>query len=475
VTTDPGRARVPTLLGGHAKIIAMGVVLAVLLFAYFFADRKTAAPTTPVVTRPPAVDLQPFALDRELLKQINDGSKADRAFLESAAWSHLMRKSYNIGPAVADALRVSEQPTDIAALRANPGQHRGEFVRLKGRLVEFHAEDMEHPVPRAIAYKGRLVTGEGDSVLFYVSKPYVDGSQAAAAPTSVIPEAKAPWVRIEGFFMKIRDEYILPNAAKDIIGAPLIIGPRLEKAYPDWNAVEALDVSVLGRVKNAVWDQSKKRWIDAEDMFTMLADSEDVPLWHMASFAVHEYERKKGTDLRHRIIFEVEDQYTKFKLGEFPQGEAVRLRGTFIAARIFRARTNPVGIRFWSEVWIRIPRMGAKLIPIWIPRDIGDWTRGAGVDVDAFFFKNYGYSVVDGADRHTPLFVAGDLDPFNLVTNPAAKWVGGGFAALLMFVAWIFFRMNKRARLDSEDYKARLVERRRQRRGSHEQGTLRTS
>ena len=43
-------------------------------------------------------------------------------------------------------------------------------------------------------------------------------------------------------------------------------------------------------------------------------------------------------------------------------------------------------------------------------------------------------------------------------------WTPEGFAGFVVFVAGMFFRMNKNAREESQEYKARLIERRRNRR-----------
>jgi len=447
--------RSPSLVGERGKIIAMGVLLALLLFAFLMPDRKSTNPGETVVNRPPAVDLTAFELDKALLERIKDATPLDRTGIEHAPWMHLIRKSYNIGPSVVEALGGSENSPPVAALRDGPAKFRGQFVSVKGKLLEFEEERKMHPIPRATAYKGLLETSEGLPVLFFVSKPLSD---------NILAHQENPWVRVEGFFMKIRDEHRFTDG--DVLGAPLIIGPRLRLAYPDWKAIDKLDVSIIKRVKNGIWDEPSNRFVNDEDMRTMLVDSQEVPLWHMASFVLQEVERKQGTKLRHSDIFELKDQYSKFKSGEYEQGASLRVRGQFIGANIFRAVTNPVGIKYWSEVWIQIPRMGAKMVPLWIPRDIGEWKRGDGVDVDAFFFKNYRYEPFQGGDRHTPLFVAGDLRRFKMVSHPATLWTGIGFAIFLLLVAIIFFQMNRRAKRESLDYKKHLIERRRSRRPS---------
>ena len=171
----------------------------------------------------------------------------------------------------------------------------------------------------------------------------------------------------------------------------------------------------------------------------------------------------------HAEIFEIKDQYTGFRHGKYEQGAPMRLRGAFIFARVFKAKTNPAGIDYWTEVWMRIARMGAKLIPIWVPTDIGDWKRGDSLDIDGFFFKNYAYRVDGAPDMHTPLFVAGGLKRFKMKSHPMLIWVGLAFAVFAGFVAVLFFNMNRQSRRESEEYKARMIDRRRKRR-SHVPG-----
>lgn len=439
----------PTMVGERAKIVVMGLVLALMLLAFFWPNR-TFSTDKPVNLRPTVVDVKPFELDPKMLAAIKDSTPVERGDREKAPWEHLLEKSYNINPAVADALNIPDRPADISALRANPANHRGNMIWVKGRLAEFN-DGIEHPIPRALAYKGRLVTSAGDHVIFWVSKPL---------PASLRGDG-AHWVRVEGFFMKITDEYRNPEA--DIVDAPVIIGPRVDEAYPDWHAVDKLDLDVLGRVANAVWLKEEERWVDDADMRTMMVDSQGVPLWHIASYAIRHFKQVEGTDQGFRNIFELIDQYKKFRTGDYEQGSPWRLRGTFMTRRTYHADANPVGIKYWTEVWLQIPRMGSKMIPIWVPRDIGDWRFGETVDVDGFFFKNYGYESVAGQLIHTPLFVAGGLERYELTTHPLYQWVGLGFAIFVAMIAFLFFKMNRQSRQESEEYKARLVARRRSR------------
>lgn len=442
--------RLPTMVSERAKIAVMGVVLALMLLAIFWPDR-TNPDDQPVNVRPAVVDVEPFELDPQILAEIKDATAVERGERERRPWSHLLEKSYNLSSAAATVLDLPDAAANIPTLRANPSSHRGDLIWVKGRLEEFKP-GIEHPIRRALAYEGRLRTADGEHVIFWVSKPLPEAVQAE----------KDPWVRVEGFFMKITDQYRNPDA--DILGAPVIVGPRVYMAYPDWHAVDKLDPTVLARVANAVWIEEEERWENDTDMRTMMVESQDVPLWHIASYAIRHFEQVAGTDQHFRNIFELIDQYKKFRTGGYEQGSSWRLRGTFMTRRTYHAAVNPVGIKYWSEVWLRIPRMGSKLIPIWVPRDVGDWRFGETVDVDGFFFKNYGYEAVEGQPVHTPLFVAGGLERYELKTHPLYSWIGLGFAIFVALMAFLFFSMNRRAKRESEEYKAKLVERRRNRR-----------
>ncbi|MCA8957033.1 MAG: hypothetical protein KDC87_13225 [Planctomycetes bacterium] len=455
------------LLGDRGRIVAMGVVLALLLFVFFWPAGKPPNVGRPAVNRPPAVDLEPFRPDPKILAQIRDSDAQERSALDHEPLRHLLQKSYNIGPAAAAALGSNRVEADVEMLSAHPEQHRGAFVWFKGRLEQFEEEHISaHPISRARAYRGRLRTASGAPVVFFVSKPL---------PPELDPAAK-PWVRIEGFFMKIRDEYNL--TAGNVLGAPLVIGPSLSKSHPDWDPVTVLDPDVLSRVAIARWDgpSSSDRvagdpagtghWVSEQDMRIMLHDSQQVPLWHLASFAKYtDAQRAKAeARVRHEEIFETKQQYQKFKRGDVKQGSPWRVRGLFMGANVFEADPNPAGIQTWSEVWLQIPRLGAKLIPIWVASDIGAWKIGEGVDIDAWFFKNYAYMPQEGGERHAPLFVAATLERFAMKSHPATLYAGIGFALFIGLVGLLFFRMNVRAQRDSADYKERLVERRRNRR-----------
>lgn len=442
------------LISDRARIMIMGGLLGAIVLAYLLPDRVSES-DKPVITRPPTIDVSAFRPDPKILAEIKDSTTIERGGrVKGSVWAHLLRKSYNIDPNSAAALQLPMLAADIGRLRARPGAHRGNYIWVKGKLEKFEQQKL-HPIPRAKSYKGRLRTESGDQVIFWVSKPL---------PDNVVREDN-PWVRVEGFFVKIVDTHYLDES---VLNAPMIIGPRVEKAFPDWEPVVKLDQKVLAGDKNAVYVKETDTWIDTDNMADFLVDSQDVPLWHMAGFAIHEHDRLADSGQRHIEVFELKDQYTGFKHGTYERGAPLRLRGTFVLARVHRAKVNPLGIKYWTAVWIRIPRMGAKMIPIWIPQDIGAWRYGEGVDIDAFYFRNRAYQAQDYSVVHTPQFVAATLSRYKMVSHPATFWMGIIFAAFVVLVAVLFFNMNRRAKKESDEYKTRIVDRRRRRRASSE-------
>jgi hypothetical protein len=442
----------PTRLAERGAILAAGVILAAALF-YLYLPSPPPPPDTKYAPEPVEIDPSANRPDPTILAEIRDASARERGALESDAWAHLLRKAYNLTPAVAKALNGGN--LDVERLRSAPDRYRGQYVWCKGRLVEFKAEDF-HPLPRATAYKGRLETPSGEPVIFWVSKPL---------PQEVVADGgDASWVRLEGFFMKIRDEFY--HERDDVLNAPLIIGPRLEPSYPDWDPVLELDAGILSGVQNARWVADE--WVDVRDFHTRILESEDVPLWHIGNYARHRFETEPVGSEHQLPLFDTKTQLDAFKSGEYPQGTSIRLRGTYRDGDWWAAKTNPAGIQYWSAIWIQIPRLGGKTVPVWIPARIADLKYGHEVDITAYFFKNLAYRVLDPEAeglRYTPVFVAGgvrivDLSP-NLMSHWFA-WVGSGFAVMLIGV---FFFLGRQARRESENHRESLIVRRRHRRG----------
>jgi hypothetical protein len=424
----------------------MGAVLALLLFFTFFYQPAAAG----LDTGAPAVleESTPVPeLDRELMALAADRTRAERLATEPEPFAHLLEKSLLVTPAVARKLQMPALPVPVASLRRQPDHYRGKYLWFKGQLEYLSPPQPGHPVPGYQAYEGRLRTSDGEPVLFAFSMPPPQGV------------GEGSWVRIEGYFLKLRDAH-LPSP---LDMAPMLVGPELLAAHADWEAVEQLDPAVLARVRDGRWNGHE--FEGGEDMGALLVDSQDVPLWHLAGYAMRQDEKLAAADRRRVPAFTHEGQFEQLRTGELGKGTGLRILGTFVQARILPARVNPLGIESWSEVWVQVRELAGKAIPIWIPGPVEPtWKRHMPVTCLGYFFKRYSYTTTQGEVRWTPLFVSARLEPVELAGNALGNAMAMAFAGLVAVVASIFAVMAWRDRRQRERHETLLLERRRQRR-----------
>lgn len=437
----------PSFGGDWLKIALMGAFLGfILFFTIFYKPAGTILDTgePPVLEESTPVP----ELDPEVMGLALDSTRSERLVTEEEPFKHLLEKSLLVTPAVARKLHMPRVPVPISLLRKNPEHYRGKYLWYKGQLEYLSRPKAGHPVPGYDYYEGRIRTADGDPVLFAISVP----------PSKNVAEGS--WVRIEGFFLKLRDAH-LPAPLDQ---APVLVGPELFGAYADWEAVEELDPAVLARVDDGVWNG--ENFDRGEDMPKLLAESQDVPLWHLAGYAMRQSKNLSKADWPRIPAFVQTEQFEAFRTDEFEKGKLVRILGTFVQGRILPAKVNPLGIESWSEVWVQVRDLGGKTIPIWVPGRIDhSWKRNMPVMCFAYFFKRYTYKTLKEEVRWTPLFVAADIEHFNLSNTALSNSVTIAFAGLIGLVAAIFFFMARRDRRQRERHEAMLVDRRRLRRG----------
>ena len=442
-------------LGDKAKIIAMGLMLGLVGFLYFLPHRRPVNPTSPRVERA-VVEVKQFQPDPRILKKVTDATPSDRSVTEPEAMQHLLKLALNMTPDIAAALRMPEHAIPVDSLRQNPQSYRGRYLWYKGKLEYFQEVKTRHPVQGYKIYQGYLRTTaanpeEEEVVFFYVSKP---------------PEEEigvGDFARIQGYLMKLRDEHLLVKTDKP---SPLLIGKMLKPAYPDWKAVDKVDLSILRRAKNATWRNG--RWINDEEAWLSLQESESTPLWHLASLARHQLQQLEPQQTSIPYLL-TKNQIDEFKFGARDQGTPVRIKGRFAWSRIFKADTNPAGIDSWSEVWIQLPRLGGMSVPIWIAKDIAEgdkkWRRLQDVELVGYYFKNHHYQTVTDEKRFTPLFVAAGLEAVELPVNPLRSTLGYLFMGAIVLLIWTIFMMFRTNLKETAKHEEELVGRRRRRRG----------
>ena len=295
---SPGRL---TSLGERGGILAMGLLLGLVLFLYFLPSHNTVHPSVPVIRRGPA-NVEAFLPDGQILAAVRDKTASDRSVIHADAIQHLLKRALNVTPDIAEALGMQDQQLPVDVLRGNPDHYRGRYLWYKGKLDYFEPTQTRHPVHGYSIYEGHLRIARQDQkpadvVFFYVSKP--------AAPQIKVGD----FARIEGYFLKLRDEHLLAKAEK----GPLLIGSQLKPDYPDWKAVEKLDLGVLGRVENAIW--RNETWLHTRDVRLTLPESEDTPLWHLASFAMNQQALITEEEIRRVSFFLDENMLLEFKHG----------------------------------------------------------------------------------------------------------------------------------------------------------------
>jgi hypothetical protein len=437
----------PPVITDWWRILAMGVLLAGLVFVTFFYDPSGQ---DQLGTGPPIVRAQVAVpeIDQQLLRSIDDGTRTERLVLEPAPLAHLLEKSIDVVPSVADALGMPREPVPVAMLRASPSTYRGAYLWYSGELKFLAPGKSGHPVAGYRIHEGYLETVDGETVMFRVSlEPKVQVGE---------------FVRIEGFFMKLRDSAAQPKAEM----APVLVGPELFPDYPRWDPVETLDPNVFEDLRDGVFADGE--WVDYQDAEHDLERSQDVPLWTLASFALHRDGGAEDTlaHWRQSPAFVSKEQLDAVKHGQVPAGTPFRLLGTFQFGEWTSARPNPVGIEHWTQVWIQIRDLGGKIVPVWVPKKLSDLKRNESLEVRAYYLRRFVYDLQNSEGKaFTPLFVAADLDRFTSgPEHPLATSVKWAFAALVMFVIVLLFTVARRDRRARDEHEVAMIERRRRRR-----------
>ncbi len=441
--TDNPWKILPVHLGEGAKIFAMGVLLAILLFVFLLYD-----PATPVMEQPgnpiTEVSVEVPVLNPEIMDQARDETRVERLVRESEPFSHLLEASLNVVPAAARQLGMPQQPLDVEQLRANPRQHRGNYLWSKGELLGLSGPIAGHPVPDYDYYEGRLENPEGKTVMFAVSLP----------PD---PEIEiGDWVRIEGFFLKLRDGHF-----PEVDRAPMLVGPQLLSDQPDWDPVLQLDARVLDSIADGNFAGSYREGLHSD---LTLEEYQDTPLWHLTSYALSHKDDKSLTEWREVPAYVEEDQWFAIMRGEYPKGMPMRVLGELLMGRTIQADRNPIGVEAWTEVWVRIHDLGGRLVPVWIPERLNSLKTRDAVELRAYLFKRHAYNSIEGDRRFTPLFVAPTLDRYINVEHPLVRQIGLVMAGIVALLTVLFYFMARSDRITRAQHETAMIERRRRRR-----------
>jgi hypothetical protein len=444
------------------RIGFVGLVLAALIGSFMWIDYGPVAVTTPGPSESASTVPVP-QLDPAILAKVKEADRVQRIQVESGPFLHLLEAARNVVPSVAKALGMPDQMVPVTNLQQRPERFRGKWLWYKGQLEEKPRARFGEASTAYSVFEARIrtisTTGE---------RPASRTSGSAGEPVlfafSVKPDEKldkGSWVRIEGFFLKLRDM----NTPVVLDQAPMLVGAELQPDFADWSSVEKLDREVLARVRDGrVMDGALVE--DGGDSSKAIDDAQTLPLWHLASFAKHEWAKTDAEKVLAMPKFVTKEQWDSFVRRNTPKGELVGILGSIQKVRTLDARPNPAGIEHWSEAWVQVRELRGRLVPLWIPKHLPPFRIGEAVYTAGYFYKVCVYTSVENEEHATPLFVAADLLRYELPDSPYSYYLWVPILAfLLALIGATYWYARREGRQELVMEKA-IVNLRRRRRGA---------
>jgi hypothetical protein len=415
-----------------------GIVIGILVYA--MASLEPAPVVRPEHELAPSVVVVP-ELDHRILACAKDGTREQRLVIEVEPLRHLLAKAIDVGPTVARALGATERAVPVAEVRDRLDQMRWRWLWYEGVLEQLSGPRDGHPVPGYSIYEAAVRLADGNRVLAAFSLPPPDGLRPG------------DWVRVDGYLLKLRDT-TYPQA---IDSAPMLVGRELRRDYEDWPPVSTLDPAILAKVED------KSLW-PGDPIWHSLEEDQTEALWHLAAWARDTASERTAADWRRLPALNAHDMHEKLVEHQVARGTPMRIIGPLIRLTTIPAPPNPAGVEVWSEAWVQVREYGGgAVVPIWVPKRIDIATR-AQLEVRGFYYRWLAYETAENERRRIPLFVAADLDLYQLATGPAMRtlglWLGGAITLLFGFVLW----HQRRTARSSDEHSRDLDARRRRRR-----------
>ncbi len=437
------RIRLLPPLPPAARFALAGCVVAILVYGMTLLEHDPA--TTTPVEGPPRVVVAVPELDAELLEQARDETREQRLVLEPEPLRHLLAKSIDVGPTVAAALGMPDTPIPVPEVRKRLAELRRRWLWYEGTLEDLAGPREGHPIDGRSIYEATVELADGHRVLVAFSEPPPDGVR------------RGSWVRVEGFLMKLRDT----TYPESIDSAPMLVGRAIQPDYEDWPPITTLDPAVFATVKD-------RTYFPGDPAFRTVDEDQTEALWHLAAFVRDTAATRTKADWR-QVKTLTNEVHPALVDGEVPRGTPMRVFGTLIQLQTMAAPTNPAGINAWTVAWVQVREYsGGAVVPIWVPKRV-DLPSRAPLEVRGFFYRWFAYDTVKDERRRVPLFVAADLDVFELEVDKTMRtigmWLGGAVVVFLVLLLWSQRRVARESVQHSRDMDARR-RRRRERVGS---------
>jgi len=435
-----GSHRILPPLPAWARYVVAGFIAACFAYAIWLLNRIEQADGEPDIVLEKRVTVP--ALDDDILAETADATRRDRLLVEQAPLAHLLAEALDVGPSVAAALDIPSEMVPIADLRAAIADWRLRWLWYEGQLVHLIGPRGGHPVEGYSVYEATIRLADGEAVIAAFSIP-PDGPGVAVGD----------WVRVEGYLLKLRDT----TYPEKLNAAPMLVGRSIQRDYEDWDEVTALDPELLATLDDSSMWPGDLAWRDVED-------DQTEALWHLGAFARDTADDWTLADWRKIEPLSVAEPYDRLVAGEVARGEPMRVFGTLIRRRTVAAPANPANIRFWTSAWIQASSFGGHLIPVWVPGEVGQLPLRAQLEVKGYYYRWYVYDSQQGKRYRVPLFVAADLDEFDLKTGERMKeiggWLAGGALLLVIGLLWGQRRASRAALAHSRDMDKRRRKRR---------------
>jgi hypothetical protein len=431
------RAMLPRM-PSWVRFAMAGVIVACIAYAFTLLDAFEQVDKDPDFIFEKIV-LVP-ELNDELLAAARDDTRPKRLLVEAEPLKHLLAKAIDVGPTVAAALQIPAEMVPVETLRAEPQAWRTRWLWYEGKLTRLSAPRDGHPIAGYSIYEATIELEDGNSVL---------------TAFSVEPNEKltvGDWVRTEGYFFKLRDQ----TYPRKLDKAPMLVGRTIEHDYEDWDPITEIDPKVFE-------DFDDSGFYPGTLPFRRVEEDQTEQLWHLGAFARDTAKDRTFAQWRKIEALSLAETYDRLCENKIERGEPMRVFGTLIRRQTIAAPANPANIRFWTAIWIQVHGFGGHLIPIWVPKKVDDLPMRAQLEVRGHYYRWFVYDAKSDRLR-VPLFVAADLDLFELDTNTTmieiGKWLGGMVLGLLI-IAFLSQRSAARTALKHGRY---LDQRRRKRR-----------
>ncbi len=446
-TKVPGAGGAPSILPpmpSWTRYVVAGVIVACFAYAFALLNKVEQAEEQVDLVLEKTVTVP--SLDQEVLAMAKDGRRSERLLVEKEPLSHLLAEAIDVGPSVAAALGIPDEMVPVATLRSDMDAWRHRWIWYEGELVRLLGPRPGHPIQGYSIYEATVRLADGEHVLATFSvPPREDPARGPVAP--------GDWVRVEGYLLKLRDT----TYPDELEAAPLLVGRTLERDYEDWPPVTELDAAKLQGLADVTFWPGDLSMRDVEE-------DQTEALWHLGAFVRDTADQWSLRRWRGVEPLSTGEPYDRLVSDGLPRGEPMRAFGTLIRRRTVAAPANPANIRFWTTAWVQVSGFGGHLVPVWVPGRVGDLPMRAQLEVKGFYYRWYVYDSQHGKRYRVPLFVAADLDTFDLDTDETMQSIGGwiGAAGLLLVILLIY--SQRRAARSALAHSREMDARRRRRR-----------